>query len=103
MTLTGRSSPQEKISQTIGSQTITFSGQQIVNFPRGLGIFGGAGMFCMNPADPPGSTFFIGLAFGLYPWRYPPLGGMPGGSLLNSLFPGPRGPVRPGVFRFPKG
>ena len=48
VTLTGSLIAYGKLSETIGSGAITFSGQQIVNSLVVLGIFGGAVMFCMT-------------------------------------------------------
>ena len=76
-----------KLSETIGSGAITFSGQQIVNSLVVLGIFGGAVMFCMNPADPTWLYLVIGLALVFGIMAVIPIGGadMPVViSLLNS-------------------
>ena len=49
VTLTGSLIAWGKLSETIGSGAITFSGQQIVNSLVVLGILGGAAMFCAEP------------------------------------------------------
>ena len=87
VTLTGSLIAYGKLSETIGSGAITFSGQQIVNSLVVLGIFGGAVMFCMNPTDPTWLYIVIGLALVFGIMAVIPIGGadMPVViSLLNS-------------------
>ena len=87
VTLTGSLIAYGKLSETIGSGAITFSGQQIVNSLVVLGILGGAVMFCMNPADPTWLYIVIGLALVFGIMAVIPIGGadMPVViSLLNS-------------------
>jgi len=87
MTLTGSLVAYGKLSETIGSGAITFSGQQIVNSLVVLGIVGGAVMFCMNPTDPNWLYMVIGLALVFGIMAVIPIGGadMPVViSLLNS-------------------
>ena len=87
VTLTGSLIAYGKLSETIGSGAITFSGQQIVNSLVVLGVFGGAVMFCMNPADPTWLYLVIGLALVFGIMAVIPIGGadMPVViSLLNS-------------------
>ena len=87
MTLTGSLVAYGKLSETIGSGAITFSGQQIVNSLVVLGIVGGAVMFCMNPTDPNWLYMIIGLALVFGIMAVIPIGGadMPVViSLLNS-------------------
>ena len=71
VTLTGSLIAWGKLSETIGSGAITFSGQQIVNSLVVLGILGGAAMFCLNPTDPNWLYMVIGLSllFGYWPCR----------------------------------
>ena len=49
LTFTGSLIAYGKLSETIGSGAVLFSGQQVVNSLIGLGIVGGAGMFCLQP------------------------------------------------------
>ena len=87
VTLTGSLVAYGKLSETIGSGAVTFSGQQIVNSLVVLGILGGAAMFCMNPADPNWLYLVIGLALLFGIMAVIPIGGadMPVViSLLNS-------------------
>ena len=87
VTFTGSLVAYGKLSETIGSGAITFSGQQIVNSLVVLGIFGGAVMFCMNPTDPNWLYMVIGLALFFGIMAVIPIGGadMPVViSLLNS-------------------
>ena len=87
MTLTGSLIAWGKLSETIGSGAITFSGQQIVNSLVVLGILGGAAMFCLNPTDPNWLYMVIGLSLLFGVMAVIPIGGadMPVViSLLNS-------------------
>ena len=51
MTFTGSLIAYGKLSETIGSGAVLFSGQQVVNSFIVLGILGGATMFCMDPSN----------------------------------------------------
>ena len=51
MTFTGSLIAYGKLSETIGSGAVLFSGQQVVNSFIVLGILGGAVMFCMDPSN----------------------------------------------------
>ncbi len=87
VTLTGSLVAYGKLSETIGSGAVTFSGQQIVNSLVVLGIVGGAVMFCLNPTDLNWLYMVIGLALLFGIMAVIPIGGadMPVViSLLNS-------------------
>ena len=87
VTLTGSLVAYGKLSATMGSGAITFSGPPIVQSRVVLGIFGGAVMFCMNPTDPNWLYMVIGLALLFGIMAVIPIGGadMPVViSLLNS-------------------
>ena len=51
LTFTGSLIAYGKLSETIGSGAVLFSGQQVVNSFIVLGILGGAVMFCMDPSN----------------------------------------------------
>ena len=76
-----------KLSETIGSGAVQFSGQQVVNSLIVLGILGGSVMFCMNPGNDLWLFVVIGLALVFGIMAVIPIGGadMPVViSLLNS-------------------
>ena len=87
VTLTGSLIAYGKLSETLGSGQITFSGQQIVNSLVVLGIFGGAVLFVMEPTNAMWLYVVIGLALVFGVMAVIPIGGadMPVViSLLNS-------------------
>ncbi len=51
LTFTGSLVAYGKLSETIGSGSVLFQGQQVVNSLIVLGILGGAVMFCLQPGD----------------------------------------------------
>ncbi|TDG15597.1 NAD(P)(+) transhydrogenase (Re/Si-specific) subunit beta [Seongchinamella unica] len=51
LTFTGSLVAYGKLSETIGSGAVLFSGQQVVNSLIVLGILGGAVMFCLDPSN----------------------------------------------------
>ncbi|MEE4662170.1 MAG: NAD(P)(+) transhydrogenase (Re/Si-specific) subunit beta [Halieaceae bacterium] len=87
LTFTGSLVAYGKLSETIGSGAVMFSGQQIVNSLIVLGILGSAVMFCINPTDPTWLYAVVGLALLFGIMAVIPIGGadMPVViSLLNS-------------------
>ncbi|EEB77753.1 NAD(P) transhydrogenase beta subunit superfamily [marine gamma proteobacterium HTCC2148] len=87
MTFTGSLIAYGKLSETIGSGAVQFSGQQVVNSLIVLGILGGSVMFCMNPGNDLWLFVVIGLALVFGIMAVIPIGGadMPVViSLLNS-------------------
>ncbi len=87
LTFTGSLVAYGKLSETIGSGAVQFSGQQIVNSLIVLGILGSAVMFCINPMDPTYLYIVVGLALVFGVMAVIPIGGadMPVViSLLNS-------------------
>ena len=87
MTFTGSLIAYGKLSETIGSGAVQFSGQQMVNSLIVLGILGGSVMFCMNPGNDLWLFVVIGLALVFGIMAVIPIGGadMPVViSLLNS-------------------
>ena len=57
VTFTGSLIAYGKLSETIGSGAVLFSGQQVVNSLIVLGILGGSVMFCMDPATASGCSW----------------------------------------------
>jgi len=87
VTFTGSLIAYGKLSETIGSGAVLFSGQQIVNSLVVLGILGGAVMFCMDPSNSMWLFVVIGLSLLFGVMAVIPIGGadMPVViSLLNS-------------------
>ena len=87
VTLTGSLIAYGKLSETLGSGAITFSGQQIVNSIVVLGILGGAAMFVTEPTNNQWLYMVIGLSLVFGIMAVIPIGGadMPVViSLLNS-------------------
>lgn len=87
LTFTGSLIAYGKLSETIGSGAVLFSGQQIVNSLIVLGILGGSVMFCMDPANSTWLFVVIGLSLLFGVMAVIPIGGadMPVViSLLNS-------------------
>jgi len=87
VTLTGSLIAYGKLSETLGSGAVTFSGQQIVNSLVVLGILGGAAMFVMEPTNNQWLYMVIGLSLVFGIMAVIPIGGadMPVViSLLNS-------------------
>lgn len=87
VTLTGSLIAYGKLSETLGSGAVTFSGQQIVNSLVVLGILGGAVMFVMEPTNNQWLYMVIGLSLVFGIMAVIPIGGadMPVViSLLNS-------------------
>jgi NAD(P) transhydrogenase subunit beta len=87
LTFTGSLIAYGKLSETIGSGAVLFSGQQIVNSLIVAGIVGGAVMFCLNPADMHWLYLVVGLSLVFGVMAVIPIGGadMPVViSLLNS-------------------
>ena len=87
LTFTGSLIAWGKLSETIGSGAVLFSGQQVVNSLIVLGILGGSVMFCMNPDNSTWLFVVIGLSLLFGVMAVIPIGGadMPVViSLLNS-------------------
>ena len=87
VTLTGSLIAYGKLSETLGSGAVTFSGQQIVNSLVVLGILAGAVMFVMEPTNNQWLYMVIGLSLVFGIMAVIPIGGadMPVViSLLNS-------------------
>ena len=87
MTFTGSLIAYDKLSETIGSGAVLFSGQQVVNSLIVLGILGSAVMFCVQPENPQWLYLVVGLSLLFGVMAVIPIGGadMPVViSLLNS-------------------
>ncbi|MEM0955344.1 MAG: NAD(P)(+) transhydrogenase (Re/Si-specific) subunit beta [Pseudomonadota bacterium] len=87
LTFTGSLVAYGKLSETIGSGAVMFSGQQIVNSLIVLGIFGSAVMFCIDSTNTTYLYVVVGLALVFGIMAVIPIGGadMPVViSLLNS-------------------
>ena len=87
VTFTGSLIAYGKLSETIGSGAVMFSGQQVVNSLIVLGILGGAVMFCLEPTNTVWLFVVIGLSLLFGIMAVIPIGGadMPVViSLLNS-------------------
>jgi NAD(P) transhydrogenase subunit beta len=87
VTFTGSLIAYGKLSETIGSGAVMFSGQQVVNSLIVLGILGGAVMFCLEPTNTLWLFVVIGLSLLFGIMAVIPIGGadMPVViSLLNS-------------------
>jgi NAD(P) transhydrogenase subunit beta len=87
MTFTGSLIAYGKLSETIGSGAVLFSGQQIVNSLIVLGILASSVMFCMDPSNMTWLFVIIGLSLVFGIMAVIPIGGadMPVViSLLNS-------------------
>ncbi len=87
VTFTGSLVAYGKLSETIGSGAVMFSGQQVVNSLIVLGILGGAVMFCLDPTNTLWLFVVIGLSLLFGVMAVIPIGGadMPVViSLLNS-------------------
>ena len=87
LTFTGSLIAYGKLSETIGSGAVLFSGQQVVNSLIVLGILGGAVMFCLQPGDMQWLYLVVALSLVFGVMAVIPIGGadMPVViSLLNS-------------------
>jgi NAD(P) transhydrogenase subunit beta len=87
VTFTGSMVAYGKLSETIGSGAVLFSGQQIVNSFIVLGILAGSVMFCLEPANHGWLYLVVGLSLLFGVMAVIPIGGadMPVViSLLNS-------------------
>ena len=87
LTFTGSLIAYGKLSETIGSGAVLFSGQQVVNSLIVLGIVGGAVMFCLQPGAMHWLYLVVGLSLLFGVMAVIPIGGadMPVViSLLNS-------------------
>ncbi|RLQ23507.1 NAD(P)(+) transhydrogenase (Re/Si-specific) subunit beta [Seongchinamella sediminis] len=87
LTFTGSLVAYGKLSETIGSGAVLFSGQQVVNSLIVMGILGGAVMFCLDPSNLTWLFVVIGLSLVFGIMAVIPIGGadMPVViSLLNS-------------------